>query len=256
MRTSSLTRIALLDELRGFCVLLMVIFHALFTFGYLLGIGFCKRLFLFFMPLEPLFAGVFIFLCGLCCVFSRNNLKRGLLLAAVAAGVSLVMAIGFSDEPIWFGVLHLLSVCILLYAAIAPLLRRVPVWLGVVVCAVLFVLCWNIPSQYENGYFGIAGVWTLPVPTTLIRRPWLYPLGLGRIDGVQGDYFPLLRWIFCFFAGNFIGRPIANGALPAWTYRSHIPPFSFLGRHALAIYILHQPLIYGVGMTLNSLLGR
>jgi uncharacterized membrane protein len=29
-----------------------------------------------------------------------------------------------------------------------------------------------------------------------------------------------------------------------------------LGRHALAIYILHQPLIYGVGMTLNSLLGR
>lgn len=256
MRTSSPSRIALLDELRGLCVLLMVFYHAFYTAGYLLGVGFCRQLFHFFMPVEPLVAGIFIFLCGLCCVFSHSNLKRGLLLAVVAAGVSLVMAIGFSDEPIWFGVLHLLSVCILLYALLRPLLRRAPAWVGFGICAILFVLCRNIPSQYDDGFFGIAGVWTIPISETLLRQAWLYPLGLGRIAGVQGDYFPLLPWIFCFFAGSFLGRPIANGILPAWTYRSHVPPLSFLGRHALWIYILHQPVIYGIGIALEALLCR
>ena len=88
-------RIALLDELRGLCVLLMVVYHGLYTLGYYLDIAACRRLFHFFTPVEPLFAGIFIFLCGLCCPLSHSNLKRGALLAVVAAGVSLVMAVGF-----------------------------------------------------------------------------------------------------------------------------------------------------------------
>lgn len=231
----------------------MVIYHALYTLGYYIDLAFCRTLFRFFSPLEPLFAGIFIFLCGLCCPLSRSNWRRGGLLALVAAAVSLVMAVGFPDDPIWFGVLHLLSTCILLYALLQKPLRRIPIAAGMAVCAVLFVLCWNLPVQEKTGFFGVSGLLELRVSSVLVRQRWLYPLGLGRIEGIQADYFPLLPWVFCFFAGSFGGRAVAQGRIPAWTRCSHLPPLSFLGRHALLIYVLHQPIIYGLGSLLALL---
>lgn len=246
-------RIAFLDELRGLCVFLMVLYHGLYTLGYYLDSPVCRKLFRFFTPVEPLFAGIFIFLCGLSCTLSHNNWKRGGLLAIVAAGVSLVMNVGFPDDPIWFGVLHLLATCILLYALARPLLVRVPGWVGLLVCAALLVLCWNLPVQRGAGFFGIEGVWEVPVPREVMAQKWLFPLGLGRISGSQGDYFPLLPWLFCFLGGSFAGRYLHR--LPKVLHRSHVPPLSFLGRHALLIYIAHQPIIYGIGMGLAYLFG-
>lgn len=246
-------RIAFLDEVRGLCVFLMVIYHALYTFGYLLNAAVARRLFVFFAPVEPLFSGAFIFLCGLCCVLSHSNLRRGGVLALVAAGVSVVMAWLFPARPIWFGVLHLLSACILLYAALARPLRHVPTAAGLAVCAVLFILCLGLPAEEGHGAFGIPGVWQWPVPEALVRCPWLYPLGLGRIPGAQADYFPLFPWMFCFFAGSFAGRPIAAGRTPSWMTPLHLPPLAFLGRHALAVYLLHQPLIFGIGWAVQHL---
>ncbi len=244
-------RIALLDEVRGLCVVLMVVYHGLFTLGWYSGIAICRDLFRFFTPAEPFFAGVFIFLCGLCCTLSRSNLKRGLLLAIVAVGVSVVMAVGFPENAIWFGVLHLLATCILLYALLHRIIARLPGWLGAIVCAVFFFLCWHLPVQYEIGFFGIRGVWEIPVPGHITQQAWLYPLGLGRIAGTQGDYFPLLPWIFCFFGGSFLGRYVRQ--LPHALKRSHLPPLAFVGRHALIFYVVHQPLIYGVGMLVANI---
>ncbi len=239
-------RIALLDEVRGLCVVLMVVYHGLFTLGYYVDLAFCRRLFFFFMPVEPFFAGVFIFLCGLCCTLSRNNLKRGLLLLAVAVGVSAVMAVGFPENAIWFGVLHLLATCILLYAVLHRMIARVPGWLGAAACAVLLLLCWHLPVQYANGFFGIRGFWEVPVPYRMVQCQWLYPLGLGRIPGEQGDYFPLFPWVFCFFGGSFSGKYVHR--LPTALKRLHLPPLAFVGRHALLIYVAHQPIIYGFAM--------
>lgn len=247
-------RIAFLDEVRGFCVFLMVIYHALYTVGYLLNVAIARRLFVFFAPVEPLFAGIFIFLCGLCCTLSHSNRRRGGILALVAAGVSVVMALFFPNEPIWFGVLHLLATCILLYAALARPLARVSTAVGLAVCAALFVLCFGVPVAEGCGAFGLPGVWQWAVPEAFVRCPWLYPLGLGRLPGAQADYFPLLPWMFCFFAGSFAGRPVAAGRAPQWMTPLHLPPLAFLGRHALAIYLLHQPLIFGIGWAIQQLL--
>ncbi len=251
MQSTKKPRIALLDEVRGLCVVLMVVYHGFYTFGYYLDSEAhtalsrtCRELFDFFMPVEPLFAGIFIFLCGLCCTLSRNNLKRGALLAVVAGGVTAVMAIGFPNDVIWFGVLHMLAVCILLYALLHRVIAKIPGWLGAAVCAILLVLCWNLPVQYAAGFFGIRNVWELDVPRRVMQIKWLYPLGLGRIGGVQGDYFPLLPWIFCFFGGSFLGRYVHR--LPQVLKRSHVPPLAFIGRHALIVYVVHQPIIFGI----------
>lgn len=249
-------RIPLLDEIRGLCVLLMVIYHAFYTLGYIIGFPVCRRLFGFFSPAEPVFAALFILICGLCCHLSHNNLRRGGLLALAAAGVSAVTAVILPEEPIWFGVLHLLACCILLFALLHRPLSRLPAAAGLAICVALFLLCWSVPVQEGKGFFGIPGLFTWEIPAALVRQKWLYPLGLGRIGGVQSDYFPLLPWMFCFFAGSFIGRWVAAGRLPGWAYRRHLPPLDFLGRHALAVYILHQPLIYGAGLAAAALLGQ
>lgn len=234
-------RIHILDELRGFCVVLMVVYHALYTLAAMFAMPWALTLFKACYPLEPIFAGVFIALCGFSCRLSKNNWKRGLLLAAVALGMSLVLMF-FS--PIWFGVLHCLAVCILLFAATRPLLDRVPTLVGVVVCALLFGLTFTMPTVFGGTFLGKA------LPEALLECKWLFPFGFGRI--YSADYFPLIPWVFCFLGGTFIGKK--RDLLPAWCQKPHVKPLAFLGRHSLWVYLVHQPIIIGVTMLIRFVL--
>lgn len=242
------SRIHLLDELRGLCVLLMVLYHALYTLGYTFEWDPALTLFRFFRPVEPFFAGIFIALCGVSCRLSRNNLKRGVLLGAVAAGMSLVLWVAMPSAMIWFGVLHCLAVCIVLFWLCRPLLDRVPPLLGVIVTAVLFVLTFRFPFT-EGGTLGI-GTWELAWPREWMRLTWLFPLGIGRL--YSADYFPLIPWLFCFLCGSFAG--VWHDRFPSWCRTSHCRPLAFLGRHSLVIYLIHQPLIVGIGTVIGMLL--
>ena len=241
-------RIHTLDELRGFCLILMVAFHGFFLVGYTFGIPLARELFDFFLPIQPVFAGIFIFLCGLSCHLSRNNLKRGLLLTGVALLLSAVLwcAVWWrmltDDCVIWFGVLHLLAACILLYCLLNPLFKHIHPWVGLVLCAVLFVLCYHVPPE-NGGWFGIRGWFTVATPPAALDHPLLYPIGLCPISPC-GDYVPLLPWAFCFFGGSFAGVWAARGRFPKWSYRRHVPFFGWLGRHSLIVYLFHQPVLY------------
>ena len=73
-------RIFFIDEVRGFSVSCMVFYHAFYILGTTFGYEWAKKLFGFFMPVQPLFAGLFIFICGISCSLSKSNLKRGLTL--------------------------------------------------------------------------------------------------------------------------------------------------------------------------------
>ena len=70
----------------------------------------------------------------------------------------------------------------------------------------------------------------------------------------SSDYFPLLPWVFVFFFGVFLGRLAKEGKFPRFFAASHIPFFAFTGRHALLIYILHQPVILGISYGVQALL--
>lgn len=244
------SRIHLLDELRGLCVVLMIFYHAFYTFGYIFSFSPAKQLMRFFSPVEPLFAGIFVLLCGFACRLSRNNFKRGGLLALVAVGMSAVLFLFMPDQMIWFGILHCLAVCILLFAAMRKLLDKIPPLVGVIVSAVLFLLTWHVPF-YEGRYFGIEPFFAWHYPIRWILNEWLIPFGIGRT--LSSDLFPLLPWFFCFLAGTFLGR--WQQKLPAFTKKRHCPPLAFIGRHSLLIYLAHQPLLYGIAWLLSLLFG-
>lgn len=242
-------RIHLMDELRGFAVLCMVFYHAFYTFAFLIGWDFSRVLLDFFTPAEPWFAGGFVFLSGIAGNLSRSNLKRGLKLAVVAVGVSAVTILFVPQEAIYFGILHLLSVSMVLAGLCKRWLDRVPLWAGAAVCTALFLFTMGV----EYGYLGIARLPLLWLPEPWYATNWLVPLGLYNSTFFSADYFPVFPWLFLFFCGLFAGRYAADGRLPAWMYRPHIKPLAFLGRHALVVYIAHQPAIYGIGMLVQWL---
>ena len=245
-------RIHFLDEVRGFDLILMVAFHAFYVFGWLYDLEWGRKAFLFFTPVEPFFAGLFILLCGISCYLSHSNLRRGLILAGIAAGISVVMYLFMPSEMIWFGILHFLAVAILLFVALKPLLSKIPSWIGLPVCAVLLILTWHLPAEM-GGYFGIPGVFQWQVPESIASQWWLYPLGLGR--GTGSDYFPVFPHIFTFLGGTFLGVWARDEKFPQWMYKSRAPWLSWLGKHTLIVYVAHQPIVFAVTWVVFWIMG-
>lgn len=242
------SRYHLLDEIRGFCILLMVVYHAFYTLATSFGLSLAADLFNIFRPVEPLFAGIFILLSGFSCRLSKNNLKRGLLLAAVAVALSVFLWFVMPSQMIWFGILHCLAACILLFALLRKALNRIPTWLGVLLSAALFALTWGVP-YYNGGYFGIppfAVYW----PIAWQQVDFLLPFGMSTL--YTTDLFPLFPWFFCFLAGTFLGN--WKQSLPKCAKRLHIRPLAFMGRYSLWIYLFHQPVIYGLATLIDSIL--
>lgn len=235
-----LNRIPVLDELRGLSILLMVLYHGLYDLVVFAGAGFP----FFYSPLMrflvPSFAGVFILISGICCRFSRSNLRRGALCLLCGAMLTCFTLLLVPEQKILFGILHLLGCCMLLAGAARPLWISASPWWALP-CAVLFLLFFSLPSR---GTVGLPG-FCLPVFSPEQRLvPWMLFLGLPGKGLSSSDYFPLIPWAFLFFAGVLGGRALQEQKGPAFLYRSHAPFLALAGRHTLIIYLLHQPVIF------------
>ena len=219
-------RIGLIDALRGAAVLMMLVHHTLYD---LADFGFMPRE-AFEHPavsaLQVTCATTFVLLCGVSSNLSKSNFKRGLITAGVAAGISVVTYI--IHMPILFGVLHLLAVCMLLYALTEKLLVKLPALPGTLVCALLAVLSKLATERLavDTHYLWLLG--------------WTYP------GFVSYDYFPLFPWLFVFLTGAFAGRLLLSRPLPERVYALRCRWLEFIGRHALVIYVVHQPLLFGL----------
>lgn len=57
--------------------------------------------------------------------------------------------------------------------------------------------------------------------------------------------FALLPWLFLFWAGYFLHGVVGRARMEPLR-RSVCPALGWMGRHSLLLYLLHQPVIYGV----------
>lgn len=235
-------RIHTMDELRGFAVLCMIFYHTFYTMAFLFDIPLGRTLLLFFAPAEPYFAGLFILISGISSQLSHSNLVRGLKLLAVAVVISAATLIFVPEEAIRFGILHLLSVGMILFGLLSPLLSRINVWVGLAFTALLFVCTFYIDTLG----FGVRGLFSFPAPQPPFYLQFLYSNSSLSNQLYSADYFPLLPWIFLFLCGTFLGRFARDGWFPRFLYRSRVPALSWLGKHALVLYIVHQPVIFGL----------
>ena len=224
-------RIDLLDAWRSLAVVCMVIYHFLYD---LMLFGLMSPETMFSPGLnafQKFICCSFILLSGMSSRFSRNNIRRGLI--TLGAGFLVIAGSFVAGVPILFGILQFLGCAMLLYGLIGNRFEQLPTVLQPVLCIVLYIA---------------TDIWTSRV---MVSVPWLYPLGFLYPGFSSSDFFPILPWIFLFLLGAWLGgvlpSPGTEGSasrlytkLPAWT--------TWIGRHSLLVYLLHQPILYGLSM--------
>ena len=123
---------------------------------------------------------------------------------------------------------------------------------GLAVSAVLFALTYHAADHY----LGI-GALRLALPESLYANYFTAYLGFYPFGFFSTDYFPLIPWLFLFWAGFYLHHLAERTAQSLRPLRRSVcPPLGWLGRNSLMLYLLHQPVIYGVLTVVFLLLRR
>ncbi len=224
-------RIWELDALRGFCIVCVIFVHFMFDLVYFLG----KQ-----VDFPPLYTfiqqyggAIFVVLSGCCATLGSRSFRRGVLVFGCGMLITLVtfgmyrMGMAASDVVVKFGVLHLLGVCMMLY----PLLKKLPTTALSVFASAIVAIGYAIQGMRFS-----------------VR--WLFPLGFVYPGFTSSDFFPLLPQLGWFLLGIVIGRTLYHEKrtlLPGTAQDFFLFRFfQWCGRQSLWIYLLHQPVVYGL----------
>lgn len=216
-------RIWEIDALRGLFILFVVIIHIIFDLEYFYQKDLHLPDIYYFVQLN---GGIlFILLSGISITLGRRSVKRGLFVLAFGMVITVVTFFMFREAAIYFGILHLLGVCMLTY----PLYKKLPSWVIAIPAVIIIAL----------GYY-FAGI--------TVKNPYLFVFGLTTSNFVTGDFFPLFPNLGFFMIGVILGRLLykeKRTLLPNFPYHSPVIRFlSFCGRHSIWIYLIHQPIVY------------
>jgi uncharacterized membrane protein len=246
IKSKTYRRLWEIDTIRGIAVVLMIFYHLVFDlyfFGAIEGV----------FPTLPwqIFAraigSTFILLLGLSLTLRHNRLRaelggwalfqryllRGLKLLALGMVITAVtyVTVG-SRRLVVFGILHLLGMSTILAY---PFLRSR--W----ACLV-------------GGFLVItAGAYLTSIE---IPSPWLLWLGVDQFAYYPVDWYPIFPWSGVALIGAFLGFSLypdgvrcfelPRAAQRAWSATVPVRGLSFLGRHSLVIYLVHQPILMGL----------
>lgn len=243
MGSNKKVRFGELDALRGLAVILMVVFHAAYDAQFL-GLWEGNVWEGGWLVLARITQFLFIGMAGvtMSLAYRRSearggasilkSLRHSAMLLGWGMVITLITWVLFKEQAVKFGVLH--------FYAVAGILALPLVRLGV----------WN-------GLIGV-GVLALSffVKDLTVGSPWLFPFGLTNPGFQSLDYFPLLPWFGLFLLGlavspilyeperrRFGACLISRGQ--GASLRSALS-LKKIGRYSLAIYLLHQPILFGI----------
>jgi len=219
---------------RGVAILLMIVYH----FSWDLSFFHLADLRVWEDPAWRWFASIivtmFLSVTGLAQVLAAERGRTpGVFwrrLGLIVACAAIVSAATYWIDPasyIFFGILH--------HIALASVVALIVLPLPSVVLLGLAVLCFAAPYFLTGPPFAV---------------PWLLWLGLNPTPPLSVDYVPFLPWFGMPLLGMAAGRlMIAGGRVPGVLQWRPADPVSrllhFAGRRSLAIYMLHQPLLFG-----------
>lgn len=241
-------RYNLIDIIRGITLISMVLYHTMWdlVFSYRVKIPW------FYSDAADVWQTsigcTFIFLSGFCFSLGRRKLRRGLTVFASGIIVTVTTLIAVPSARIIFGVLTCIGSCMLLFIPLEKLLKKCNPYTGSAVTFLLFVLTYNIRS----GYFAFFGIRLINIPSIIYSNYFTAFFGFPPYYFFSGDYYPLFPWIFLFAFGYFVFRIFDERKFMSHLAVKRLPPFEWIGRHTLPIYIIHQPAIFFILMILFS----
>lgn len=215
---NSKTRYPFLDYLRGFAIILMIIFHGAFdlnVFGFV-EIDFFKDKLWYAFPRVIVTLFMFAVGCGLT-LAHRNQIKwkpfwkRFLKLVVCAIGITIGTYFMFPKTWVYFGTLHSIALCSLMAL---PFLKYPKVSLIV-----------GLGLIIPHLFFGMSIPWFLMAHKSM-------------------DYIPPFPWVGVVLLGIFATHQGWHKLTPKENFL--LNALEFLGRHSLVVYMLHQPILYGL----------
>lgn len=228
---NSKPRIWELDALRGVCILCVLVVHFLFDLSFFGGLD--LTLPAWYVFIQEYGGAIFVVLSGVCVTLGSKSVRRGLIVFACGMLITAVtygmyrLGMSGADVVVKFGVLHLLGVCMLVYPAFKKLPPAALALLGLAIAI--------------TGY---------AIRSVIVPQRWLFPLGLTYEGFTSSDYFPLFPQLGYFLIGAAIGKTAyreKRTLLPGSFQKTGIARFfCWCGRQSLFIYLLHQPIVYGL----------
>jgi uncharacterized membrane protein len=212
-------RIWEIDFARGIAIMLMVGFHLVvdlrefyqYPVNYMSGAWFL---------IGKSSAILFLLLAGISSAISEDQLRRGCVILGWGLVITVVTYLYNPHIYIRFGILHLIGSCLLIHAWIKQLSVR-----NLFLFATIFV--------------GLGGI----VDTASDASGLLIPLGISPAQFATLDYYPLFPWGGIFFWGVVLGRQYYACGKRLLTHPPAANPITYMGRHSLMIYLIHQPIL-------------
>lgn len=208
---------------------------------------------------QPLFAGIFIAICGASCTLSHNNLKRGLILLCIADLLTLGSNLFTKPEVINFGVLHLLSVAILLFELLNVLFkgdRRSLAITSAALCVILTVLFFVLRNSksFLESYNAETGIFKNVLFNTKNSAHFNPTTSYNNaLHFSPTDYFPLLPWLAVFMFGASFGKIFyadKKSLLPRLDGKWN-KPLCAMGRYTIWFYLGQPVVVYGILMLVS-----
>ncbi|HVV91848.1 MAG TPA: heparan-alpha-glucosaminide N-acetyltransferase [Hyphomicrobiales bacterium] len=235
-------RLTIVDAARGAALVAMAVYHFAWDLRFYsliaaeVSTGFGWRLF------AHLIAGSFLGLVGVSLVLAtRHGIRwrafgrRLALIVAAALAVTAVTRWLFPDDHIFFGILDEIAVASVVGLAFV----RLPWWLTAVVAAAVFAAPAFLASPAFN-------------------HPLLWWTGLLTVYPATNDFEPVLPWFGYTLLGIALARlvlPKGERLLARWQSRGPLSgALVWGGRHSLAIYLAHQPILFGIATGLSLVL--
>ena len=236
-------RYELVDALRGLALLNMLAMHFLYDVNVVFG----REPDWYLRPgvhvWQQYICWSFILIAGFAFPWGRRkNLRRGLLLNACGLLITAVTLLFLPEEAIRFGILNFLGCAILLTIPLEPGRKKLPPLLGLALFFLLFLLLRHV----ESGTIALGGLFRVQLPKTLYRFRWLAPLGFPDAHFRSSDYFPMLPWYLLFLCGYELHRIVIPRPALRRLLQTRLPLLSDVGRKTLPVYLLHQPILYGL----------
>jgi uncharacterized membrane protein len=210
------------DFVRGLTLCNMMVYHFLYDLNVLKLASFDFQNTLGFVVWQKLRVFLFIAVFGMCLReaylgrFSwRRYAKRLLRLGSAALLVTVATYYAFPENWVYFGILHFAFLCSILGLPFIKIPKTSLSLAG----AILF-------CYYGLGY-----------KSSILER-------LIDRDGSTMDYQPLYPLFSYVLIGIFL-HSIGLHKISLGSGR-FVQAFSFLGRHALKLYLIHQPVLYGL----------
>lgn len=214
-------RIWEIDFIRAIAIILMVIFHIVYDLNEFVDINIDYQNGFWYWE-GKVSALLFIFLAGISCGYSKNNVKRGIKVLAFAMVITFITYILFREQYVRFGILHFLGISMLLF----PLLKRI-----------------NNLFLFTSAM--VIALAAAPLKSVLADTSLLLPLGVMYRGFTSVDYYPLSPYLSMFILGILAYKLYYYKKRSLFKFSYENEYISMISKNSLMIYLLHQPIIVG-----------